>query len=179
MRFDNSDFYKDMTKKDNSDISTIGWYQIIGGGIGVIIILYSLFTTTQLAGPNVLIYIFMLLFFAYSIFCGTLCIKHKTNAMKHSLINQFLQLIGFAFFGFAFTYVAGLYLSVGLDLSNSIDMEFDVGISKFNFNINREHERAEINFNLVAFGLIYWIDKLVRRIKTEKANIEIASVGQS
>ncbi len=70
-------------------------------------------------------------------------------------------------------------LSVGLDLSSSINMKFDVGISKFDFNINREHERAEINFNLVAFAFIYWIDKLMKEIKTEKANVEIASVGQS
>ena len=167
-----------MTAKTNSNISTIGWYQIIGGGIGALIILYSLFTTAQLSGLNILVYVLMLLFFAYSIFYGTLCIKHKSNALTLSLINQFLQLIGFAFFGVAFTYVAGLYLSVGLDLSNSINMKFDVGISKFDFNINREHERAEINFNLVAFAFIYWIDKLMKEIKTEKVNSEIASVGQ-
>jgi hypothetical protein len=168
-----------MTTKTKSNISTIGWYQIIGGAIGAIIILYSVFNSTQFSALNISIYVFMLLFFAYSIFCGTLCLKHKDNALIHSLINQFLQLIGFAFFGFAFTYVAGLYLSIGLDLSNSIDMKFDVGISKFDFNINREHERAEINFNLVAFALIYWIDKLMKKIKEEKTNIEIASVGQS
>ncbi len=168
-----------MTTKTKSNISTIGWYQIIGGGICALIIIYSLFRTAQLSGVNIFIFIFMLLFFAYSIFCGTICLKHKDNALTHSLINQFLQLIGFAFWGFAFTYVAGLYLSVGLDLSSSIDMKLDVGISKFDFNINREHEGAEMNFNLVAFAFIYWIDKLMKKIKIEKANVEIASVGQS
>ena len=168
-----------MTAKTKSDILKIGWYQIIGGGIGALIIVYSLITATELMGLNLLIYIFMALFFAYSIFCGTLCLKHKDNALTHSLINQFLQLIGLAFFGFAFMYVAGLYLSVGLDLSSSIDFKFDIGVSKFDFNINRQHERAEINFNLVAFGLIYWIDKLMKRMKEEKTNIQIATVGQS
>jgi hypothetical protein len=168
-----------MTTKTKSNISTIGWYQIIGGGIGALIILYSLFTAAQLSGLNILIYVFMLLFFIYSIFCGTLCIQHKANALTHSLINQFLQLIGFAVFSVAFSYVAGLYLSVGLDLSNSVNMKFNIGISKFDFNINRELERAEINFNLVAFGLIYWIDKLMKKLKEEKADVLIASVGQS
>lgn len=168
-----------MMTKTKSNISTIGWYQIIGGGIGALIIFYSLFTTAQLSGLNILIYVFILLFFSYSIFCGALCIRHKNNALIHSLINQFLQLISFAFFGFAFSYVAGLYLSVGLDLSNSIDMKFNFGISKFDFNINLEHERAEINFNLVAFALIYWIDKLTKKVKEEKADNQIASVELS
>ena len=168
-----------MTTKTNSDISKIGWYQIIGGGIGVLIILYSLFDATQLAGLNILIYAFMFIFFAYSIFCGTLCLQSKDTALRHSLINQFFQLIGFAFFGIAFSYIAGLYISVGLDLSTSVDMKFNFGISKFDFNVNREHEWVEVNFNLVALGFIYWIDKLAKKIKTEKANIEIASVGQS
>ena len=168
-----------MTTKTKSNISTIGWYQIIGGGIGVLIILYSLFTSAQLSGLNILIYVFMLLFFIYSIFCGALCIQHKANALTHSLINQCLQLIGFAFLGVAFSYAGGLYLSVGLDLSNSVNMKFNVGISKFDFNINREHERAEINFNLVAFGLVYWIDRLMKKSKEEKADILIESVGQS
>ena len=167
-----------MTTKIKTDLLKLGWYQIIGGAIGILIILYSLFALTQFSGLVILVYIFMLLFFAYSIYCGTLCIKCKNNALMHSLINQFLQILGFAVFGFAFAYVAGLYLSVGLDLSKSFEMKFNFGISKFDFNINREQERAEINFNLVAFGLIYWIDKLLKKVKEEKRNIGIASVGQ-
>ncbi len=168
---------KRMTTKTKSDILKIGWYQVFGGCIGVLNILYSFFNPVQFLALNILIYFFMFLFFAYSIFCGILCLKHKANALKHSLINQFLQLIGFAVFGFAFIYVAGFYLSIGLDLSNSIDVKIDFGILKFDFNINRQYDRTEMSFNLVAFALIYWIDRLVRRTKTEKTNIEIASIG--
>ena len=73
---------------------------------------------------------------------------------------------------------AGFYLSVGLDFSNSLDIKFDIGISKFDFNVNREHERTEISFNLVAFGLICWINKLMKKVKIEKDNTEIASIGK-
>ena len=157
-----------MTTKTKSDISKIGWYQIIGGGIGILIILYALFTSTQFSALSISFYVFSFFLFAYSIFCGILCLQSKNAALTHSLINQFLQLISFAFFGFAFSYVAGLYISVGLDLSKSIDVTFNFGISKLDFNINNERDRADINFNLVAFGLIYWIDKLIKKIKTEK-----------
>jgi len=168
-----------MTTKTKSNILKIGWYQIIGGSIGVLIILYALFTTTQFSAFIVSFYILASLLFAHSIFCGTLCLKSKNNALTHSLINQFLQLISFAFFGFAFSFVAGFYISVGLDLSKSVDVTFNFGISKLDLNINNEHERADISFNLVEFGLIYWIDKLTKKIKTEKANTEIALVGQN
>ena len=54
-----------MKTKSKSDILKIGWYQIIGGGIGELFILYSLFSPTQVSGFEVLVYISMLLFFGY------------------------------------------------------------------------------------------------------------------
>ena len=99
--------------------------------------------------------------------------------MRHSLINQFLQFLGFAIFGYAFSYVAGLYLTIGLDFSNSFDIKFGAGISKLDFNINREVDRTEVILNFVAFGFIYWIDKLIHKIKEEKDTRKIASVGQN
>lgn len=159
-----------MTTKIKTDLKKLGLYQIIGGAIGVLIILYSLLSLTQFSGEIILVYTFMMMFFAYSIYSGTLCIKNMRNALTHSLINQFLQLLGFAVLGFAFAYVAGLYVSLGLDLSKSIEIKFNFGVSKFDFNINREQERTEIDFNLVAFGIIYWIDKLMKKVKEERRN---------
>jgi len=80
-----------MRTKIKSDFLKIGWYQIIGGCLGELFILYSLFSPKQVSGYEVLVYIFMLLFFGYSIFCGILCTKHKNNALTHSLLisNKF------------------------------------------------------------------------------------------
>ena len=164
----------DMTTKINSDILKIGWYQIIGGGIGELFVLYSLFSPMQISRLEVLSSVFTLLLFGYSIFCGILCIKHKENALTYSFVNQILQLISFAFLGFAFTYVAGFYISVGFDFSNIL-AKFNFGFSTFGFNINREYDRTEIYFNLVALGVLFWINKLSRKIEAEKANIEFLS----
>ena len=163
-----------MTTKINSDILKIGWYQIIGGGIGDLFILYSLFSPEQILKLEALLYVFMFLLFGYSIFCGTLCIKHKENALTYSFINQILQLIGFAFLGFAFTYVAGFYISLGFDFSSS-SVKFNFGLSTIDFNFNHEYDRAEIYFNLVALVIISWINKLSRKIKAEKSIIEFIS----
>ena len=126
-----------------------------------------------------LVYLFILLFFAYSIFCGTLCLKTKKNALGHSLTNQILQVIGFAIMGFAFNYVSGLYLTIGLDLTDSIKLDFGAGISKFDFNLNNEKDRLEVDFNLVAFAVIFWINKLMKKVKEEAIIIQTSSIGKT
>jgi hypothetical protein len=80
-----------------------------------------------------------------------------------------LQVIGVALLGFAFQYIAGVYLSVGLDLTNDIKITFGAGVSTFDCNVNKHHDRLEVNFNVVAFALIYWIDQLMKRLKAQKA----------
>ncbi|MBC7509992.1 MAG: hypothetical protein H7320_14785 [Ferruginibacter sp.] len=43
-----------------------------------------------------------------------------SNALTRSLINQGLQSIGFTAWGFAFNYVAGISLLLGIDLTESM-----------------------------------------------------------
>jgi hypothetical protein len=148
-----------MTTKSKSNVLKIGWYQIIGGGFGGLLILSSLFSSIQLSGLEVSVHVFSLLFFGYSIFSGIICIKYKKNALTHSLINQFLQLIGFAFAGVAFSYAAGINLYIGFDIT-ALVVKFGFSLSELNFNLNLEHERAEIYLNLVALGMIYWISNI-------------------
>ena len=108
------------------------------------------------------------LFWISIIFAGILCLQLKEVAITYSLINQFFQLLGFAILGFAFYYVAGIYISIGFDFSKALDIKLKFGVSKFDFNINREFERAEINFNFIPLALIYWIDKIKKKIKLEQ-----------
>ena len=173
MLFDDKTTISDMTKKTKSALLKIGLYQIIGGAIGILIILYAIVQSTNFAGLSILLYLFMSLFFGFSILCGTICLKADEKALKFSLINQYLQIIGFAFFGFAFTYTAGLYVAVGLDFAGSTTVTFSLTLSKLDLNINREADRAEIHLNLVAIALIYWLDNLITQ---EKLNNQISTV---
>ncbi|MEX6688542.1 hypothetical protein QTN47_13600 [Danxiaibacter flavus] len=99
--------------------------------------------------------------------------------MKLSFVNQFLQLIGVAFSGFAFSYVAGLYLSVGLDISDSFEVNFGLGISKYDLSINNEPENHIVTINIVALALIYWIDKRSKKLAEEKNFAEVSSIGMN
>jgi len=167
-----------ISKETQSGLTKLGLYQITGGAIGILLIIWSIYKNRLLAGPTLLIYLIILLFFSYSIFCGTLCLKLKKNSLGHSLINQILQLIGLAIMGFAFQYVAGFYLTIGLDLTESFKFSFEAGISKFDFNFNNEKETLVFDFNLVAFAVIYWIDKLMKKVKEEEAIRLASSIGE-
>ena len=169
---------KNTTYKFESDLVKVGWYQIIGGATGLLLLLALAIPSLTFTSLNILILILMSAFFVYSILCGILCLKAKRGATVHSLINQFLQLISLTIAGFSFMYVAGVYLTIGFDLSKSFEIAFGFGISGFNFEINKESNDTVINVNLVALGLIYWIDRLRKKIKEEKAAIEIASIGK-
>ncbi len=61
-----------------------------------------------------------------------------------------------------------LYLNVGIDLSDDMQISFGLGISKLEFNINNEHERTNFELNVVAICLIYLIQKLRRKVQIEK-----------
>lgn len=166
-----------LSKDSINNLTILGLYQVIGGALGLVIILIGVFDSPPNQAVAVLLYLFILLFFAYSILCGILCLKLKKSALVHSLTNQILQLLAFAMMGFAFKYVAGLYLSIGLDLSESIKLTFGAGVSKFEINFNREADRLELDINLVALALIFWIDKLMKKIREEVALRQAATIG--
>lgn len=164
------------SKKTISRLKGLGIYQIIGGAIGVLLIFWGFLNNNQVNGPLVMIYLFMVLFFGYSIICGVMCLRTNNNSLKLSLINQILQVIGFAMAGFAFQYAAGIYLTVGLDLTESFNFTFGVGLSKINFNFNNEPQRLEVNFNFIALGLIIFIERTKKLVKEEQDKNLISSL---
>ena len=80
-------------------------------------------------------------------------------------------------FGFAFQYAAGIYLTVGLDLTESFNVKFGAGVSKFDFNFNTGTQRLEVNFNFIALGLIIFIERIKKNIRQEQDNNQVSSIG--
>jgi len=156
-----------ISKETELELTKLGLYQLVGGILGLLIVLWSIFKSPLLTGPTVLVFLLVLLLFAYSIFCGTICLRANKNALEYSLVNQMLQLISFAFMGFAFRYISGFYCTIGLDLTDKIKFDFGAGISNLVININNEKDKLSVDLNIVAFALIYWIDKLMSKVKHE------------
>ena len=140
------------------------------------LIMELVLSSTGTSSPDLLITAFMSLFFLYSIFCGVLCLRMKSSALTHSLINQFLQLISFIFSGFAFMYVAGIYFMIVIDLSASFEIIFGLGISAFQILINGDSPEFVININLIALAAILWIEKLKLKIRSENRNLALSSL---
>ena len=160
-----------------SDLIKLGVYQIGGGLIGIAIIAKSAFNAGAFNELVFLFYLIFLLFFGYSIFCGWMCIKFKEHALLFSLINQFLQLLHVSIAGFSFSYTAGFHLDMGVDLTDSFHISFDAGLSNLRIFINNHSRIVFINFNLIAFYLLYWIDRLRKQVKLENEIQEADSIG--
>ncbi len=153
--------------KTEKEYSVLGYYQIIGGIVGFIIAAVSF---VQTEGFNSLILGFLFLtaaLFLFSIYCGVLCLKFKKQGLSLSLINQTLQVIGFAVGGYSFQYVAGLYFVIGVDMTDSVSFDFGVGLSKLDFSINHDHQKAIILINVVACIIANRIMNLQEHVKEE------------
>ena len=159
-------------------IRILGIYQILGGTLGLGL---TIWLTTSMDSIFGLILLFLLIsvgLYSYSIYCGILLLRKKNSGLNHSQINQFLQLLNFTMFGFSFKYISGAFLSVGLDLTTSVQMHFRLGVSTWQITINDNPELFEINLNLVAFFLIVFIDRLKRKIVEEKNRTQVSEIGQ-
>lgn len=147
--------------KLKSKINFLAYYQIVGGAIGIIFLIWLIATTFPVQGFNILLFLSMAIFFALSICAGWLLLEKRTEAgLTLSKINQILQIIGFGFGGFGFKYVAGIMLSLGIDLKDDANFIFNFSITKLEFFINSSKDLAKVEVNLVAMYLVYFIIKI-------------------
>ena len=160
-----------------SKLRSLGAYQIFGGSIGCLLVIWAILNN-QTIDLSFFIYGFMVLFFAFSIYCGILCFKIKIIAVKLSLINQVLQVIGVAMLGFTFKYAAGVYVTAGINLSEVFNFTFSAGFSRFDFAFNTDHHRLEVDLNFVALPLIIFIERLKNHIKQEQNKLVISAIGE-
>ena len=158
-----------------SDLKKLGYYQIAGGIAGIGVIIWAVVALSTFAGIVVFLYSLMLLFFAFSIYCGLQCLQLKRAAIKLSLINQYAQLLGFIILGYGFSYVAGVHISVGLDFTNEFKFLLNAGVSNINMEFNGDGKELVVNINAVAIALIVWIDKL--QVKAEGDNKQMLDLS--
>ncbi|MGC4036163.1 MAG: hypothetical protein QM764_09390 [Chitinophagaceae bacterium] len=161
-----------------SDLNKLGVYQLAGGIVGLILVFLILSRQIVLNAANLILYFFVVLLFGYSIYTGICCLKRKQNALILSKVNQFLQLIGIAVAGFAFQFASGFYLTFGVDLTESFRFDFGAGIANFILRLNSANKIFSVNVNLVAIGIIIWIDGLLKTVKQLKELDTISTIGK-
>ena len=151
--------------KLKSHLNILGFYQIIGGVIGLFILFQSMHAT----GFSILIIIFLPILFAllfiYSIICGILCLKRHDLALSLSYINQILQIMGFAFAGFSFIYVSGIYFLVVFNFTEHLNVDYKSGLSTVKLFYNIAQKPIQLEINLIAPLLLIYISHLSKKNK--------------
>ncbi|MFD1256828.1 hypothetical protein ACFQ3S_08465 [Mucilaginibacter terrae] len=155
-------------------LKVLGWYQIIGGAIGVLLTIWLLARTQAVSGLLILLFMVAFCLYGLSITAGKKLLGSQYDTgLKLSIINQMLQVFSFLFLGYGFMYVSGLVLSgnikynVGED-GNGLRMGVDFGLfSKWNFDINSNNRSFLFSMNFLAVYLLYFIYRLRQRINFE------------
>ena len=174
-------------------IKGLGIYQVVGGILGVIFLIWLILGQQAISIVSLFLLFAGIGLFLYSVYCGSLLLKQNIEGLRHSLINQYLQLINFSVIGYAFQYVSGIFFSIGIgiyfppdvntfypiaDPSKTLIMfKFNFGVSEWAINISSGRNMILLNLNLVALFLINFINKLKRKISMEAVDIEISQVA--
>jgi len=168
----------DLLKSIKSKLRLFGIYQIAGGIIGLGLTVWIVSGVTTFTSAVIILLLLSTGLYTYSIYCGALLLKKRQSGLKHSLVNQFLQLVNFSILGYTFQYISGVFLTVGLDLTNSVLFTFNLGISQWQMTLNGSTEIFVININFVAFLLILFFEKQRKEIYKQQAVAQIESIGQ-
>ena len=157
-------------QKVNTKIKALAVYQIAGGIFGIYLTLKLISGLSQI--PTLLLSFFFiaLSLYCYSIICGVLIFAKKDNQLSFSLINQYLQLISFSLFGYAFEYVSGIYLYVGTNFTDEIIFNTKIGIATWRLMYNGDNNLMEINLNLVALFVIILMNKMRKKMNDTIVN---------
>lgn len=156
-------------KQVEKEINTLGYYQLFGGIVGMIIVAVSI--SIFIEGGQILTMIALTLPFFLSVYAGMQCLNKKQNRLFISKINQALQVISINLVGFGFTYHAGIYFILGFDIIESFLFDFELGISTAAFNYKTFEEVSFIKINLVALFILYKIYTYEKFYDQEKEEI--------
>jgi hypothetical protein len=155
--------------KSNHIIKYLGFYQFIGGIIGILNTLRFLPNFSQINGGIFLIFLTIFSLFSFSIYCGySLITKRDINSLNLSIYNQLIQVLGFGILGFAFHFTAGIYAGIKLNLTNDTVLTFMFGHSSAKINLNNYHAFSEIRINFIALLLMNLMFNLKTKLEKNR-----------
>ena len=153
-----------------SRLKGLAYYQIVFGIIGIALTIWLLSQTGELTGLVLLLFIIAGGLYAFSIFCGQRLLKTNTKkALKLSFINQLIQVFNIGVAGYAYSYLSGPAILIGANLTDGFRFTFNMQLlPAFQFNWNSDFASFEVGVNLIALGIIYYIDRLTKEVKTSE-----------
>ncbi|MBX9889196.1 MAG: hypothetical protein K2Y30_14810 [Flavobacteriaceae bacterium] len=151
-------------EKITPKVKYLGFYQLIGGIIGILNTIRFLPNFTQINGGIFLLLLAIFLLYSFSVFCGYLLLKKRNiEGLNLSIYNQLIQIVGFGVLGYAFHFTAGVYGGIKLNLTNDTIINFMFGHSMARIDINNLNGFTEISINFIAIILL----NLIFNLKSE------------
>lgn len=157
-----------LPKNIQTNLLILGYYQFIGGIIGLGLLIAALTTISNFEVLLLIILSSGAALFSFSIYCGILLIRKKEIGIRRSIINQFLQILAFSYAGYSYQYFSGMGLSIGIDITESFNFITYLGLSSWKLNINTDSVLSTIEINLVAIILLSNLFSLQKRIELKK-----------
>lgn len=148
----------------NIHIKAIAIYQILGGVIGIALLVLVMFGGEVTVTQEVLRFSILAgLLYIFSILCGRMLFRNPRKGLRLSLVNQVLQVVYFSIGAWAFQYVAGLRIGVGVDMVGGWIFKFRLALSSFHFSAGSDLGQKFVGVNLVALFLIFWLERLLEK----------------
>lgn len=145
-------------------LNILGYYQLVGGIIGLLFTLYILINQSIINGPLVVIFLIALGLMAFSTYSGFLLIKKQYDkGINLSMINQALQVIGFGVLGYSFKYTSGILLGLTVDLTNDFIIGLNFNVTTWKMNWNSDPDLTYISINFIAIFILGFIFKAKER----------------
>lgn len=155
-------YHKRIRKIVYYSIILIGICQLAGGLIGLILVFKS---SPFYVLKNLLSFVIIISIFIYSTYCGIKLIRGKQllNGIKHSLINQYLQLLQFEIFGYGLYYVSGFYLALGFSDTPQLHLKTQASIFNSSCYISHLKNSNEItlSLNIVALLVLVFLNYVI------------------
>lgn len=148
-------------------------YQFFGGILGILLMIYLIFTTNidKYGESFHILLIIPFLFFGFCIYSAWLLNKKKyLRGLNSVIISLILQLIAFEFYGIFYTAVNGIAVNFTLDLTNDTLVGFDFQPSQYLFAF-RENDVFRFKLNLFAFGMLLFVSKILKELKSSLYSI--------
>ncbi|WP_207431740.1 hypothetical protein [Sabulibacter ruber] len=146
------------TKPTLTLLNGIAFYQLVGGAVGLVLAIRTGFKMEAEAMSSTAAILLACILYLYSIFCGVLLLKQPARYLTLSMVNQVLQVLSLGIGSFAFNYVAGLKIGIGVNFLESWVFKLRFSISSFQFILGAGTVSSFVTVNLLALVLLYLLE---------------------
>jgi len=150
-------------------LKALGTYQLVYATTGLALTLWLLQQGNLKFHMVMAVFILVTGMYLFGVYCGILCFQADKKCPQYSSINQYLQLFGFSIMGYGFTYVAGLSLNLGFDLTNTFIIRLKMQLfSIWHIEFDNHSDVILLNLNIAALLVIIIIERMKKVMRKEE-----------